>query len=155
MPKLRFLILATPVLAGGLLTACGDSTGPGSVVGIYILQTFNGLNLPVQLGPPGPPGTAFTRGEITAGSVQLLDMGNTCSVSLTIRTTVTDATGNVTSVTTDTETGTCTYSVTGTTIQLDFPGEAPVTGTISGNTITVFDDLGGGPTSEGTFVFRK
>ena len=38
MPKLRFLILATAVLAGGLLTpACGDDpTGLELVAGTYI-----------------------------------------------------------------------------------------------------------------------
>ena len=160
----RFLILATAVMAVALLTACdGDSTGNGgSIVGTYTLQTFNGMNLPVVIdsvgpGPPQPPtppqpdiapsGVIPFMEEITAGSVRL-NSDNTCSTSVTFRTTVTDAMGNVT-VTTDTETDTCTYSVTGTTIRFDFlPGEAPTTGTISGNTITivVFGD---------TFVFTK
>ncbi len=143
MPKLRFLILATALLAGGLLTACdGDSTGNGgSIVGTYTLQTFNGENLPVEaLGGPGmPPGVVFMF-ELTAGSVRL-NSDDTCSTSLTFRATI-DGT-----VTTDTETETCTYSVTGTTIRFDFPGEAPITGSVSGNTITIVTD--------DTYVFTK
>ncbi len=148
---MRRFTVATLVMAVALLTACdGDSTGNGgSIVGTYTLQTFNGASLPAGLPGGGPvaPGTPVAIEELTAGSVRL-NSGNTCSVSITIRTTFTDATGNVT-VTTDTATETCTYSVTGTTIQLDFPGEAPITGTISGNTITVVDEDGD------TFVFTK
>ncbi len=145
---MRRFTVATLVMAVALLTACdGDSTGNGdSIFGTYTLQTRNGENLPVQAGggDPVPPGVVLMF-ELTAGSVRL-NSGNTCSTSLTISTTFTDATGNVT-VTTDTETDTCTYSVTGTTIRFDFlPGITP--GTISGNTITivVFGD---------TFVFTK
>ncbi len=153
MPKLRFLILATAVLAGGLLTpACGDDpTEPESIVGTYILQTLNGMNLPVAPTggpqPPTPPGGGVLIFEFTAGSVRL-NSDDTCSLSLTFRTTID---GTVTATGTDTDT--CTYSVTGTTIRFDFPSEAPISrtfpaGIISGNTITVVD---GGD----TFVFRK
>ncbi len=150
---MRRFTVATLVMAVALLTACDDdTTGPGSIVGTYTLQTFNGMNLPVVVdsvgpGPQPPPqpdiapsGVMSFIVELTAGSVRL-NSGNTCSVSLTFRTTD-DGT-----VTADTETETCTYSVTGTTIQLDFPGEAPITGTISGNTITFVDEDGD------TFVF--
>ena len=147
---MRRFTVATLVMAVALLTACdGDSTGNGgaSIVGTYTLQTFNGDNLPAQLPPTGPvPPGGMVILELTAGSVRL-NSDDTCSVLLTRRTTVTDAMGNDT-VATDFETGTCTYSVTGTTIQLDFPGEAPITGTISGNTLTVVVD-------GDTFVFTK
>ncbi len=147
---MRRFTVATLVMAVALLTACeGDSTGNGgSIVGTYTLQTFNGDNLPAGL-PGGPvgPGGVVSMDEFTAGSLRL-NSDDTCSLSLTERTTVTDATGNVT-VTTDTRTGTCTYSVAGTTIQLDFLlGDPPITGTISGNTITVVED-------RNTFVFTK
>ena len=144
----RFLILATAVLAGGLLTACGDSTEPESIFGLYTLQTFNCDNLPAQLPPTGPvpPVGGMIILELTAGSIQL-NSGDTCSVSLTFRTTITDVAGNVT-VTTEAETDTCTYSVTGSTIRFDFPGEAAITGTISGNTLTIVED-------GDTFVFSK
>lgn len=140
----RFTVM-TLVMAVALLTACdGDSTGNGgSIVGTYTLQTLNGMNLPVapsSMPPPTPPGAVLTF-ELTAGSVRL-NSDDTCSLSLTFRTTID---GTVTA--TNTETDTCTYSVTGTTIRFDFPGEAPVTGTISGNTITFID--------RDTFVFTK
>lgn len=140
----RFTVM-TLVMAVALLTACdGDSTGnSGSIVGTYTLQTLNGMNLPVapsSMPPPTPPGAVLTF-ELTAGSVRL-NSDDTCSLSLTFRTTID---GTVTA--TNTETDTCTYSVTGTTIRFDFPGEAPVTGTISGNTITFID--------RDTFVFTK
>ncbi len=142
---MRRFTVATLVMAVALLTACdGDSTGNGdSIVGTYTLQTFNGMNLPVEAlgGPPFPPGVVFMF-ELTAGSVRL-NSDDTCSLSLTFRTTID---GTVTA--TFTETDTCTYSVTGTTIRFDFPGEAPITGTISGNTITVIVD-------GDTFVFTK
>ncbi len=138
---MRRFTVATVVMAVALFTACdGDSTGNGgSIVGTYTLQTLNGESLPAQR----PGGGPVTMDELTAGSVRL-NSDNTCSLSLTFQTTID---GTVTA--TDTETDTCTYSVTGTTIRFDFPsGEAPITGTISGNTITivVFGD---------TFVFTK
>ncbi len=138
---MRRFTVATLVMAVALLTACD---------GDYTLQTFNGENLPVGApGPPPPmqPGGTMTIFALAAGSLQL-NSGNTCSLSLTFSETETDAMGNVT-VTTDTQTETCTYSVTGTTIRLDSPGQASVTGTISGNTITFVDEDGD------TFVFTK
>ncbi len=140
----RFTVM-TLVMAVALLTACdGDSTGNGgSIVGTYTLQTLNGMNLPVapsSMPPPTPPGAVLTF-ELTAGSVRL-NSDDTCSLSLTFRTTID---GTVTA--TNTETDTCTYSVTGTTIRFDFPGGALITGIISGNTITFID--------RDTFVFTK
>ncbi len=139
---MRRFTVATLVMAVALLTACdGDSTGNGgSILGTYTLQTWNGENLPVQAlgGPPFPPGVVFMF-ELTAGSVRL-NSDDTCSLSLTFRTTID---GTVTA--TNTETDTCTYSVTGTTIRLivDPQGFADlVTGTISGNTLTLIDEDG-------------
>ncbi len=116
MPKLRFLILATAVLAGGLLTpACGDDpTGPESVAGLYILQTVNGETLPVFLN--------FTLFTISAGSFQLKSDG-TYTISLTIDV----GSGPET----DIDTGT--FTVDGSNIVLD-DGR---TGTVSGDTLTI------------------
>ena len=114
MPKLRFLILATAVLAGGLLPAWGDDpTGPESVAGTYILQTINGEALPylVQVG--------FS---VTAGSIQLNSDG-TYTISLTV-------TGLGAQIITGT------FTVDGSTITLD----DGTTGTVSGDTITVVAD---------------
>ncbi len=161
----RFLILTTALLAGGLLTACdGDSTGNGgSIVGTYTLQTFNGENLPVEaLGGPGmPPGVVFMF-ELTAGSVRL-NSDDTCSASMTFRTTIdgtvtkTDSIATISRSTADTTDGTCTYSVTGTTIRVEMPGSDPpvtpalfiLTGSITGNTLTLVNEDGD------TFVFTK
>ena len=102
----RFTVM-TLVMAVALLTACdGDSTGnSGSIVGTYTLQTLNGMNLPVAPSgppPPTPPGGAVLTFELTAGSVRL-NSDDTCSLSLTFRTTID---GTVTA--TNTETDTCT-----------------------------------------------
>ncbi len=87
---MRRFTVATFVMAVALLTACdGDSTGnSGSIVGTYTLQTVNGMNLPAEaLGGPGmPPGVVFMF-ELTAGSVRL-NSDDTCSASMTFRTTI-------------------------------------------------------------------
>ncbi len=128
----RFLTVMTVVLAGGLLTACGedDSTGTGgtSIFGTYTLQTVNGTSLPfviIQIGND--------KLEITGGSVRL-NSDNTFSVSLTLR--VTEA-GTVTTLT-ETETGTLT--VTGSTVRLTDSAGDVTTGSISGNTLTIIDE---------------
>ncbi len=142
---MRRFTVATLVMAVALTACDGDSTGNGgSIVGTYTLQTLNGMNLPSRTQrppPPTPPGGAVLTFELTAGSVRL-NSDDTCSLSLTFRTTID---GTVTA--TNTETDTCTYSVTGTTIRFDFPGGALITGIISGNTITFID--------RDTFVFTK
>ncbi len=145
---MRRFTVATVVMAVALFTACdGDSTGNGgSIFGTYTLQTFNGESLPAQLPSPPPTPDASLELELTAGSFRL-NSDNTCSVSLTVRATFVDITGKVT-VRSDIETDTCTYSVTGTTIRFDSPVLVPVTGTISGNTITAVVD-------GDTFVFTK
>ncbi len=160
---MRRFTVATLVMAVALLTACGDSTGNGgSIVGIYTLQTWNGENLPVQAlgGPPFPPGVVFMF-ELTAGSVRL-NSDDTCSASMTFRTTIdgtvtaTESIATISISTADTTDGTCTYSVTGTTIRLEMPGSDPpvtraliLTGSITGNTLTLVNEDGD------TFVFTK
>ena len=125
MPKRRFLILATALLAGGLLPACGDDpTEPESIFGLYTLVTVNGEELPFE-----DPGI-----EISAGSIQLNSDG-TYSISLTI-----DFGSGP-----ETDTATGTFTVDGSTV--DFDG-GEFTGTVSGNTLTIVE-------AGNTFVFRK
>ncbi len=162
---MRRFTVATLVMAVALLTACdGDSTGNGdaSIFGTYTLQTFNGENLPVEAqgGPPFPPGVVFMF-ELTAGSVRL-NSDDTCSASMTFRTTIdgtvtaTESIATISISTADTTDGTCTYSVTGTTIRVDMPGSDPpvtpalfiLTGSITGNTLTLVNE-------DDTFVFTK
>ncbi len=127
----RFLILTTAVLAGGLLTACGDDddiTGPESIAGTYILQTVNGDALP-----------ATVQGvEVSAASIQLNSNG-TYTLSLT-----TEFFGE--------QTDTGTFTVDGSTVNFLDEGDVDegdrFTGTISGDTLTIVDE-------GNTFVFRK
>jgi hypothetical protein len=125
----RLLILTTALIAGGLLTACGDSTGPGSIFGTYNLVSINGEDVPFQEG-------GF---EVTAGWVRL-DSDSTYTISLT--------SGPI--GTPETETFSGTFAVDGSSIEFHVPdnGTGSATGTLSGNTITLVD----GPF---TLVFRK
>ncbi len=165
---MRRFTVATLVMAVALLTACdGDSTGNGgSIFGTYTLQTWNDMNLPVQAlggGVTGPvaPGDPVTMFELTAGSVGL-NSDDTCSASMTFRTTIdgtvtaTESIATISISTADTTDGTCTYSVTGTTIRVEMPGSDPpvinaliLTGSITGNTLTLVNEDGD------TFVFTK
>ncbi len=129
MPKLRFLVTATVLLAVGLLTpACGDDpTGPESVAGLYILQTVNGEALPtlVEVGI-----------SVTAGSIQLNSDG-TYTRSLAVN-------GQQGPIMTGT------FTVDGSTVDFifgDLEGDR-FTATVSGNTLTLVED-------GDTFEFRK
>ncbi len=118
----RFLILATALLAGGLLTACDDdSTGPVPVVGLYTLVTVNGEELPVELGDPIR--------EIIAGSIQLNSDG-TYSRSSTV-----DLGPGPVRITVF-----GTFTVDGSTVEFDASSRADFTGTFSGNTLTLIED---------------
>ncbi len=124
----RFLILATAVLAGGLLPACGDdSTEPESIFGLYTLVSVNGEALPVDIGVV----------EISAGSIQLNSDG-TYSISLTA-----DLGGGP-----ETATDSGTFTVDGSTVVFDGEFTRDFTGTVSGNTLTIVE-------AGNTFVFRK
>ena len=111
----RFLIMATAVLAGGLLTACGDNTGPESVRGLYGLNSINGKALPVDLG-----GIEYIAGQI------ILSTDGTYSRKSTV-----DSGGGP-----ETTTDTGTFTVDGSTVQFDDLG----TGTVSGNALTIVID---------------
>ncbi len=129
MSKLRFLVTATAVLAGGLLPACGDDPmEPETIFGLYTLVTVNGEALPFEVQPGN---------EIIAASIQLNSDG-TYSLSSTQ-----DLGGG--GPETSTETGT--FTVDGSTVT--FLGERDsFTGTVSGDTLTIADN-------GNTFVYRK
>ena len=145
----RFLILATAVLAGGLLPACGDDDPmePETIFGLYILQTVDGEELPVNFYPQSIL-------VVIAGSMQL-DSNGSYSFSLT-----TALFGGAP----ETDTGTGTFTVgrrlilDGSTVQFDPDPFEPAT--VSGNTLTLVADgiELGRPVRvflSGTFVFRK
>jgi hypothetical protein len=123
-------------LAGvALLTACGDSTGPGGrIAGTYQLETINGDPLPVTIFEFGP-----YRAEALSGDL-VVRANNTFSTSLTLR--ETDAGG----VMTTTITCTGTYTVDGNTVTFREQGSTNVdcaggeyVATWNENTITVVD----------------
>ena len=126
------------------IAACGDDgdatgTSGTSIFGTYTLQTVDGTNLPFVLFQIGND-----KLEITAGSVRL-NSDNTYSLSISLRVT------QAGTVTTETDTGAGTFTATGSTIQFSDPGDGSgsFTGSISGNTLTIIDDVGF------TFVFGK
>ncbi len=131
MPKLRFLVTATAVLAGGLLPACGDDDGTGleSIFGLYLLQTINGNRLPTDVA-----GFEFTSGFI------ILSTDGTYSLSVSI------SPGMVNE-------NTGTFTVDGSTVDFD---EGAFTGTVTPpppnqpfeGFLTIFLD-------GNTFVYRK
>ena len=126
----------TVALAVGLLAGCGNPTGPEAIAGNYTLRTINGQDLPFTIEAALLDGKI----ELAAGSLRI-NSDNTFSLSLTLATTE----GGTT--TSETETTTGAYTLNETAITLTSDGET-VTGSITGNTLTLID--------EGlTFVYQK
>lgn len=132
--------LASVVLTGVLLTACGDAFSPGGVSGTYNLESINGNPLPAEIELPG----VFTadRTVIAAGSVTL-NADGTYSVSLTWEITEQGIT------TTDpfTDSGTFTL-VEPSTIRFAEAGGSETTGTLDGDRLTI-------TAGDFSFVYRK
>ena len=132
--------LASVVLTGVLLTACGDAFSPGGVSGTYNLESINGNPLPAESELPG----VFTadRTVIAAGSVTL-NADGTYSVSLTWEITEQGIT------TTDpfTDSGTFTL-VEPSTIRFAEAGGSETTGTLDGDRLTI-------TAGDFSFVYRK
>ncbi len=74
--------LASVVLTGALLTACGDSFSPEGVSGLYNLVSVNGSAIPHSETVTVGPGMTVIE-TFSAGSVSL-SANNTYSVSITI-----------------------------------------------------------------------
>ncbi len=126
----RRLLAVGAMTSAALLSGCdidiSDIFGDG-VSGTYNLKTVNGKSLPAVIVEV----TGAYKLEITAGSVTLNE-DNTFSASITFRET------EGTTVTTQTETDSGTYSVSGSTITFTSPGTGSAfTGTLSGGTLTV------------------
>jgi hypothetical protein len=108
-----------------LLSAC-DIIGGGHT-GTYVLKTVNGKSLPAAIIEI----VGTYKLEITAGSVTLNE-DKTFSASITFRET------EGTTVRTQTETDSGTYTISGNTITFSSQGSgSAVTGTLSGGTLTV------------------
>ncbi len=122
---MRRQLFTLPFLA---LLACGGdgSTGPGaSIAGAYSLTTVNGAPLPFVVQQAG----TFKR-EITADTYTLA-AGGTWTEVRAERTTSNGA------VTTSTITDAGTWSGNGTSITLTSPASTSLSGTVSGNTLSL------------------
>ncbi len=113
-------------IASLALAACSDATGPVSAVGRYELVSIGGESLPFVLSE-----VFDDKIEITAGHMQL-NVDLTCSGSLTIQNT-TD--GQVAPP--NTQTNTCTWTLTGTAIDFTYPDAPPLPGSLFDRTLTV------------------
>jgi hypothetical protein len=132
MKRFAFLTLLAMSVIG-----CGDDgTGPGSVAGRYELRTVNGGNVPYVLVSLGND-----RFEVTSGSMQI-SKDNSFSVVLNTKTTESGAT------TSDSQTTTGTWALTGNQITFMDGSGTNTTGVITGDQLTVVE--------EGiSLVFRK
>lgn len=122
---MRQPLFMLPFLA---LLACGGdgSTGPGaSIAGAYSLTTVNGAPLPFVVTQAGT-----YKYEITADTYTLAD-GATFTEVRADRTTSNGA------VTTSTKTDAGSWSRNGTSITLTSPANGAVSGTVSGNMLTL------------------
>ena len=132
--------LASVVLTGVLLTACGDAPfSPEGVAGVYNLESVTGNPLPAETELPGVTADRFV---FTAGSVTL-NADGTFSESSTAEITR----EGITTTETSTDSGTFTL-VEPSTIRFAEAGGSETTGTLDGGRLTV---VGGGF----SFVYRK
>ncbi len=125
----RFL---TTVLAGALLTACGDAFSPEGVSGLYLLETINGSPLPFSE-TVTQNGVAVTV-AITDGSVSL-NANSTFSLSLNLSITL----GGATTTFTETDSGTFEL-VEPSTVRATISDGEIVSGTLDGNRLTMILD---------------
>ena len=129
MKRLAISTVALVVLAGGLLTACGDPFSPEGVSGVYNLETINGNSLPAL----SVYGHLFIAESIT------LNADGTMSTSLTVQL----QSGIVT------ETGSGIFTlVEPSTVRMTVDGNV-FSGTLDGDRLTIVGEDGY------TLVFRK
>ena len=129
MRKLRLALIALAVLACG-----GDSTAPtnASVAGTWSLRSINGSALPFVVFQD-----ATSKEELTSDVFTFTSSG-TFTEHTTIRETLSSQ------VTTTDQTDDGTYTLNGTAITVHFNSDGSnMTGSVSGNTITVTDSGSG------------
>ncbi len=120
--------LASLVLTGALLTACGDAFSPEGVSGLYILESINGSPLPFSRTqtPNGVRTLAITDGSVS------LNANSTFSLSLTIGIPL----DSTTATSTETDSGTFEL-VEPSTVRLTFSDGEIISSTLDGNRLTV------------------
>lgn len=137
---MRKILTAALAATSIVLAACGDSSGPpANITGTYTLETVNNAQLP------------FTTDEDETYKAEILASAITLRADKTY---TWDFTGRSTDYgvpTTNTDTFTGTYSVSGSTITLNDP-ESYATATLSTDTITMVIE---GPIGVFTLVFRR
>ena len=134
----RFTRVASVVLTGVLLTACGgDAFSPENVSGTYNLETISGNPLPFSM-----TDASGITGTTTAGSI-ILNANGTMSISTTVTITIAGTT------TTNTFGGSGTFElVAPSTIRFTASDGETTSGTLDGDRITI---IGEGD----SFVYRK
>jgi len=131
---------ALGVLFAAAVLACGDSTSPESIEGVYALQTINGGALPAVVYEDEAAKVEIVAGAITLGP------GTKWSISLTARATL-DA-----DVSTNTETLDGTWSRSGSTLTLTSADGEVETLVLSGRTLTLQAEIDSGMAP---WVFRR
>ena len=131
---------ALGVLFAAAVLACGDSTSPESIEGVYTLQTINGGALPAVVYEDEAAKVEIVAGAITLGP------GTKWSISLTARATV-DA-----DVSTNTETLDGTWSRSASTLTLTSADGDVETLVLSGRTLTLQAEIDSGMAP---WVFRR
>ena len=125
----RFLLLASLIVVSATSVSCRDSTGPtnSSIAGTNTLRTINGSPLPFVLSPSNPK-IEFVSSQAT------LNENGTWTSTTTARVT------NGTSVTTQTDTASGTYTLNGTALSFRDNSDGSMTlATLSGNSIILTD----------------
>ena len=133
----RLAVMAAMVVAVG---ACSDSSGPdegGSIAGTYSLRTVNGSNLP------------FTVVQLPEFKVEVVSDVVTLNANNTFSEVFTSRTTEGTTVTTESETTTGTYTLTGSLLRMtDTEGNVITAAFSAGNTLTA-------TAGNFTLVYRK
>ena len=131
---------ALGVLFAAAVLACGDSTSPESIEGVYTLQTINGGALPAVMYEDEAGKIEVVAGAITLGP------GTKWSISVTARVTV------EAEVSTNTETLDGTWSRSGSTLTLTSADGRTEMLVLSGRTLTLQAEIDAG---FGPWVFRR
>ena len=110
-----------------LSAACGDSTGPDSIAGRYVLKSIDGSPLPVVIFQ-----MFSDKVEVTSGYLQI-NADGTCRSSLSRTLTEENR------VTNETDGDMCTWTQDGSEVVFSYPDGATDTGSLTGNVLAIRD----------------